>query len=406
MHKPELLAPAGNFEKLKIALHYGADAVYASTPSFSMRTREISFTYKTLKSAIEYTHKLNKKIYITLNTYPHASEIKKWQTHARKIINLKPDALIVADIGLIKYIQSISSIPIHLSTQANTTNQLSAKFWFDQGIKRVVLAREMNLKDIKLISKIKGLKIESFVHGAMCMAYSGRCQISNYLIGRDPNKGECIQPCRFKYKLYGVEEGMRKNEIFPVLENESGTFLFNSKDLCMIENIADLIKAGISAFKIEGRMKSTYYVGSVVRLYREAIDLYCKNPEEFKNSITYFTSEMQKINNRGYTTGFYFNKPDQNTNNYETSKEVSTFGYVGIVESYDKINKIAKILVKNYLPVGSMLEILTPNKIVIHKLDKIKIGKKFVNVVHANSVIEIETSENIPVNSLIRTQNL
>lgn len=406
MKKPQLVAPAGDMDKLKTALFYGADAVYASTADFSMRSREIKFDFKTLAEAINYTHQLSKNIYITLNTFPHAQEIKSWQKHAQKIIDLAPDALIVADLGLIKYLQSITDIPIHLSTQANTVNHLTANFWKKQRIKRIVLARELNIRDIKLISQKTKLYLEVFVHGAMCMSYSGRCQISNYLVGRDPNKGQCIQVCRFKYQLYGVKEETRQEEIFPIYEDGLGTYLFNSRDLCMIEYIPQLIKAGISAFKIEGRTKSAYYVGSVVRIYRQAIDNFFANPQIYKKNLPYYQKEMQKINNRGYTTGFYFSQPDQNTNNYQSSKETSAYNYIAQVVSYDPKRKIAFLKVKNYLPVASILEFLLPNEIIKYKLTQIIYKNKTVSAAHANYLIHIKIDKNLPVGCLVRTKYL
>lgn len=406
MKKPQLVAPAGDWEKLKTAFFYGADAVYASTADFSLRSREIKFDLKTLQKAIDYTHKLNKGIYITLNTFPHAQEIKSWQKYAQKIIRLQPDALIVADIGLIKYLQSITDIPIHLSTQANTVNHLTANFWKKQGIKRIVLARELNIRDIKLISQKTKLYLEVFVHGAMCMSYSGRCQISNYLVGRDPNKGQCIQACRFKYQLYGVKEETRQEEIFPIYEDDLGTYLFNSRDLCMIEYIPQLIKAGISAFKIEGRTKSAYYVGSVTKLYRQAIDEYWQSHQKYKDNLPYYQKEMQKINNRGYTTGFYFSKPNQHTNNYLSSKETSAYNYIARVVSYNPKRKIAFLEVKNYLPAASILEFLLPNEIIKYKLTQIIYKNKTVSAAHANYLINISIDKNLPAGCLVRTKYL
>lgn len=406
MKKPQLVAPAGDWEKLKTAFFYGADAVYASTADFSLRTREIKFDLKTLRKAIDYTHKLGKCIYITLNTFPHAQEIRLWQKYAQKIIHLQPDALIVADIGLIKYLQSSTNIPIHLSTQANTVNHLTANFWKKQGIKRIVLARELNIRDIKLISQKTKVALEVFVHGAMCMSYSGRCQISNYLVGRDPNKGQCIQACRFKYKFYTIKEEMRPKEFFPLYEDDQGTYLFNSRDLCMIEYIPKLIKAGISAFKIEGRTKSAYYVGSVVRIYRQAIDNFFANPQIYKKNLPYYRGEMQKINNRGYTTGFYFSKPNQHTNNYQSSKETSAYNYIARVVSYDPKRKIAFLEVKNYLPTASILEFLLPNEIIKHKLNQIIYKNKTVSAAHANYLINISIDKNLPAGCLVRTKYL
>lgn len=405
MKKPELVAPAGDLEKLKTALLYGADAVYASTPQFSMRTREIGFDYKTLHEGVKYTHNLGKKIYFTLNIYPYAREINDLKKHINKLVKMKPDALIVADIGVIDYLRQITKIPIHLSTQANTTNYLAANFYEKLGLKRLVLARELNLKDIKLIHKNCQIPLEVFVHGAMCMSYSGRCQISNYFIGRDPNKGQCIQPCRYKYKLYGIEEEKRKGEIFPIYEDDFGTHLFNSRDLCMIEYIPELINAGVSAFKIEGRMKGSFYVGSVVRSYRQAIDLFFQNPQKYQLQKKKFFCELTKTSNRGFTTGFYLQKPDKDTNNYLSAKETSDYSFVGVVKDYDSNTNEATIEVRNFLPSGSILEILTLNKIIKHKLSEIIYKGKKIPTAHANYFIKINISDHLKPGFLIRIKN-
>lgn len=419
--KPELIAPAGDLQKLKIAFLYGADAVYASTPKFSMRTREIGFTEKSLKKGIAYAHSLGKKIYLTLNTFPHSSEIEKLKTHARKTIALKPDAIIVADPGVLSYLKTITSIPIHLSTQANTTNYLSANFWQRQGVERIVLARELNIKDIELISKYcssvertknfkllgkssknKTIGLETFVHGAMCMAYSGRCQISNYMLGRDPNKGACAQPCRFKYKLYELEEEMREGEKYPVYEDENGTYLLNSKDLCMIEHIPELIDANIGSFKIEGRLKSIYYVAMVTRAYRQAIDLYFDNKNKYLKEKDSFVEELKKVSNRGFTTGFYFGKPNTETNNYETSRAKSDWGFIGLVKKYDNKRKVAKVEVKNHLPINSELEIVTPTNIYEYELKEMyKDGEK-IDCAHADYIVEMPLDQLVPEDSFLR----
>ncbi|EKD56606.1 MAG: hypothetical protein ACD_58C00134G0001 [uncultured bacterium] len=403
-YKPELLAPAGDMEKLKLAFMYGADAVYASTADFAMRTREIGFDYNSLKEGINYTHSINKKIYITVNTFPHSSEIPNFIKHAKKLITLSPDAFIVADPGLVKYFIDNCNIPVHLSTQANITNYLASNFWQDQGVKRIVLARELNLKDIKLITQKTKIPIETFVHGAMCMAYSGRCQISNYLTGRDPNRGKCVQACRFKYKVFGLKEELRPNDNYEILEDDTGSYLFNSKDLCMINHIPELINAGVTSFKIEGRLKGIYYVTTVTRLYRQAIDLYFANPKKYLASKKYFSNEILKTSNRGYTTGFYFNKPDPSTNNYLTQKETSSYSFVGQVIYQDLKNKTISVLVKNQLKLGSILEIITPNKIIKHKLTKMEHKNKPASIVHAGYEITFKLTKKIPILSLIRTK--
>ncbi|MCL5795254.1 MAG: U32 family peptidase [Patescibacteria group bacterium] len=403
--KPELIAPAGDLVRLKQAFLFGADAVYASTPNFSMRTREIGFDYQSLKFGINYAHKLGKKVYLTVNTYPHSSEIKDFIKHAQKIIKLKPDALIIADPGVLQYFRENSTIPLHLSTQANTTNYLTANFWQKYGVKRIVLARELSLVDIKSISKkCPKLKLEAFVHGAMCMAYSGRCQISNYFTGRDPNKGECIQACRFKYKLFALEEEMRPGERFPIYEDSNGTYLLNSRDLCMIDHLPELIDAGVSSFKIEGRLKGIYYLSIITRAYRQAIDLFCKSPKQYHKSKKVFLSEILKTSSRGFTTGFYFGKPDKSTNNYRSQRESGEYCFVGQIIKFNRKTKIAEAMAANRLRVGSIVEIVTPQKIYKIKLTKIIHKKKSVKVVHANYLFSFKSINNLPIGSLLRTK--
>lgn len=413
MTKPELISPAGDLEKLKIAFKYGADAVYASTPSFSMRTREIGFDNETLRQGIKYAHSIGKKVYLTINTFPHSSEITKITKHIDKTIKLNPDAIIAADPGVVAHIRSKTDIPIHLSTQANTTNYLSAGFWQKQGVKRIILARELNIKDIEMISNncvnirhsnnlpsIPGLELESFVHGAMCMAYSGRCQISNYFSGRDPNKGACVQACRFKYRLYDVKEEMRPGEKFQIYEDKNGSYIFNSKDLNMIGHIPELIKAGISSFKIEGRLKSTYYLAVVTRAYRQAIDQYFENKSVYRKNINKYQIELNKISNRGYTTGFYFEKPDSTVNNYKTSRAKSTWDVVGVVEKYS--NNIANIKVKNNINVGDNVELLTPDKIYKFTVEKLTANKNNISIAHPNQIIEIPDLPSVSTYSFLR----
>ena len=438
IEKPELISPAGDLEKLKIAFLYGADAVYASTPRFSMRTREVGFTQKSLKEGIDYAHSIGKKVYLTINVFPHSSEIEALKKHILESAKLNPDAFIVADPGVLEFVRANTEIPIHLSTQANTTNQLSANFWAKQGVERIVLARELSLKDIMIISnhikhvssqtrsgihaldsRLRGndktecgndktecgndkTELEAFVHGAMCMAYSGRCQISNYLTKRDPNKGVCIQACRFKYKMYGLEEEFRPGEIFPIYEDESGTHLLNSKDLCMIDHIPELIEAGISSFKIEGRLKSIYYVGIITRAYRKAIDLYFDDPIKYQKERKKLLLEVTKTSNRGFTTGFFLNKPDKDTNNYKTSRAKADWGFVGIVKSYDKARKVAVIEAKNYLSKGSQIEVVTPDRIIKCKITSMVREGKEIDVVHAGYVFEMPIGTEVPENSFVR----
>lgn len=398
--KPELIAPAGDLQKLKIAFQYGADAVYASTPKFSMRTREIGFNYDSLKEGITYTHELGKKIYLTVNVFPHSTQIDEFKEHCQMVASLKPDGIIVADPGAIAYLKEITEIPLHLSTQANTVNYLDVNFWAKIGLSRVVLARELSLEDIKLITEKGGLPVECFVHGAMCMAYSGRCQISNYMLGRDPNQGECAQPCRYKYKFGTVKEEMRETEDYPVYEDDNGFYIFNSKDLCMIEYIPELISAGISSFKLEGRLKSIYYLGCVVKAYREAIDLYFEDTYKYNERKISLLDDVKKLAHRGYTTGFYFQKPNTETNNYLTSKAQAHWGFIGIVT--ESTANTAKITVKNRLVLGDKIEIVTPNQILDYKLSEM-LGKDGpLEEAHAGYQIEIKTPSELPINSFLR----
>lgn len=397
--KPELLAPAGNLDILKIAFLYGADAVYCGTPAFAMRAR-VGFNLKTLKEGIDFAHSLHKKVYLTLNAFPHSLEIKALKEHVKLLADLKPDAFIIADPGVIDFVKNNFNIPIHLSTQANTTNQLSAEFWQKQGVERIVLARELSLKEIKKIHDTVEIEIEAFVHGAMCMAYSGRCQISNYLTGRDPNRGQCIQACRFQYKMYALEEDQRKGELFPIYEDEEGTHILNSKDLCMIEYIPELIDAGVTSFKIEGRLKSEYYVATVVRAYRQAIDSFFDNATiEQSNNLM---NEISKTANRGLTTGFYFTKPDSETNNYATSKAKSEWGYIGRVIKYNKKTKILTFECKNHLLLNSTLEIITPTETYPYKLTSMTIKNEPAEVAHANNIVAIPFDIEVIKDSLIR----
>jgi len=404
MKKPELLAPAGNLDILKIAFLYGADAVYCGTPDFAMRAR-VGFDLESLKEGIEYAHSIGKRVYVTLNAFPHSDEIAPLIKHIPNIIALNPDALIIADPGIVSYVhKKYPKIPIHLSTQANTTNYLSATFWKDQGVERIVLARELNLSDIKMIHTKSKVAIECFIHGAMCMAYSGRCQISNYLTKRDPNKGKCVHACRFKYKMYGLEEEFRPGEIFPLYEDNEGTHLLNSKDLCMIEHLPELIEAGVTSLKIEGRLKTEYYVATTINAYRRAIDQLFENKSAYQKDRRKYKDEVKKASNREFTTGFYFDKPDKNTNNYKSSRALSTWGYIGRVIGFNEEKKRLIFEAKNHLPVNSVLEILTPTEILKATAKSLYKNGEKVEVAHAGNIIEIPFRKkiSIPVDSLVR----
>ncbi|WPC40774.1 U32 family peptidase [Clostridium sp. JS66] len=354
MKKPELLAPAGNLEKLKTAINFGADAVYLGGSKLNLRAFADNFTDEELKEALEYAHERGKRVFVTINVFPHNEDLIGLEEYLKKLYELKVDAILVSDPGIIMTArETVPDLELHLSTQANNVNWKSAQFWHKQGVKRIVLARELSLTEIKEIrNKLpEDCEIEAFVHGSMCMSYSGRCVISNYMTGRDSNRGQCAQPCRYKYYLM---EEKRPNEYFPILEDERGTYILNSKDLCMIEYIPELAQAGINSFKIEGRMKSPYYVASIVKAYRQAIDAYFENPKEYKFQKKWM-DDLTKASHRVYYTGFYFG--DANKQAQESSNYIREYDIVGIVRDYDKSTGVATVEQRNRVFEGDTVEI-------------------------------------------------
>lgn len=359
MKKPELLAPAGNLEKLKLALLYGADAVFMAGKSFGLRAFSDNFTEDELKEGIDFAHNLQKKAYVTVNIFPHNDDLPALPDYIRFLSDCHVDAVIIADVGVYRIIREVApDLPIHISTQANNTNWSSVLFWQELGASRVVMARELSLADIKMIRSRVSLELEAFVHGAMCISYSGRCLMSNYFTGRDANRGQCAQPCRWKYNL--VEE-KRPGEYYPVMEDERGTYIFNSKDLCLLPSIPELISSGLDSFKVEGRMKSIHYAATVIKVYREAIDAYLKDPCSYSVKEEWL-EELQKISHRAYTTGFYFNKTTQDDQIYGSSSYEQTFDFIGLVKSYDDRTQIAVIEQRNNIKIGQKIEIMQPGK--------------------------------------------
>ncbi|HZK12285.1 MAG TPA: peptidase U32 family protein, partial [Atribacterota bacterium] len=346
MKRPELLAPAGNLEKLKIAIIYGADAVYLGGENFGLRAGAKNFNLEQLTEGIKFAHDRGKRIYLTLNIIPHNEDLVGLPEYVVKLKELGLDAVIISDPGILKIVKNIiPEMEIHLSTQANTTNYAAVNFWYEQGIRRVILARELSLEEIEeiIIKSPPDMKIETFVHGAMCISYSGRCLLSNYMVTRDANRGDCAHSCRWRYYLL---EETRPGEYFPVYEDKKGTYIFNSKDLCMIEHLPSLIKAGISAFKIEGRMKSSYYVATVVKAYRDLIDSYLLKPDEYFYDEKWL-DEIKKVSYRYFTTGFYFTKPGGEEQRYDSSAYIQTYNFAGLILDYDTENQIAIIEQKN-----------------------------------------------------------
>jgi len=350
---PELLAPAGNFEKLKMAVHYGADAVYLGGEEFSLRNLADNFSLEGLDEAVSYAHARGVKAYLTTNIFPGNDDLDGMMLYLEKIRDIPFDAYIVADPGVLDMVREISpGRVIHLSTQANTTNWRSASFWQRQGVARVNLAREMTLADIRGFKEHVAMEAEVFVHGAMCISYSGRCLLSSVMTGRDANRGECAHPCRWGYAL--VEE-QRPGSYFPVLENDRGTFIFNSKDLCLLEYLPDLARAGVDSLKIEGRMKGINYVASVIRVYREALDRYREAPESFIVKQEWL-DELKKISHRGYTSGFLFGPPGQEDHEYQTGY-LRSHEFVGVVIEVAEDGSII-IEVRNRITADDELEFI------------------------------------------------
>lgn len=359
MNKVELLAPAGNLEKLKMAVLYGADAVYIGGEEYGLRASADNFSPEDMKSGIEFAHKRGKKVYLTMNIFPHNSDLTEMPEYVKQVSGLGVDAIILSDPGVYSIVREIDpAMEIHISTQANNTNWRSVKFWYEHGVKRVILARELSLREISEIHEklTDGPQLEIFVHGAMCISYSGRCLLSNYMAGRDSNRGLCAHPCRWKYYLM---EEKRPGEYMPVFENERGTFIYNSKDLCMIEHIPEILATGVTSLKIEGRMKSSYYVATVVKAYREAIDSYLANPQAYRFDLQW-TEELSKASHREYTTGFYFDKPTGKEQIYHTSSYIREYDFVGMVTSYDKNTGIAVVEQRNRMYNGEEIEVVRP----------------------------------------------
>lgn len=356
MKKVELLAPAGSLQKLKTAIDFGADAVYVGGSRLNLRAFADNFNFEELKEGVEYAHERNAKVYLVLNSIPRNYDLNGLDVYVKTCESIGVDGVIVADPGIISIVKKNTNLDIHLSTQANALNYETARFWYDYGLKRIILARELKLREIEEFTKKlpEDCEIEVFVHGAMCMAYSGRCLISNYMTSRDSNKGACSQACRYKYYL--VEE-KRPDEYFPVFEDESGTYIMNSKDLCMVEHIDDIIKSGVVSVKIEGRMKSPFYVAMVVKMYREAIDKYYEDPDNFKVDPNWIKN-LSKVSHRRYSTGFFYGKNGEES--YESASYVREYDIVGIVKSYDKETKIATIEQRNRVFEGDKVEVIRP----------------------------------------------
>ena len=360
MKKPELLIPASSLEVLKTAVMFGADAVYIGGDAFGLRAKAKNFSPEEMKEGIEFAHAHGVKVHVTVNILAHNYDLDGVEKYLYELKDLKPDALIIADPGIFMKARRICpEIDIHVSTQANNTNYETYNFWHDLGAKRVVAARELSLNEIKEItSKIPDdLEMECFIHGAMCISYSGRCLLSNYFTGRDTNKGACTHPCRWKY---AVVEEKRPGEYLPVYENDRGTYIFNSKDLCMIEHIPELVDAGVDSCKIEGRMKTALYVATVARTYRKAIDDYFESEEKYRANMPWYLDQISRCTYRQFTTGFYFGKPSEEAQIYDNNTYVNEYIYLGIVDELDN-RGYAKFEQRNKFSVGDVIEIMKPD---------------------------------------------
>ena len=389
MRKPELLVPASSLEVLKIATVFGADAVYIGGEAFGLRAKARNFSKEEMAQGIAFAHEHGVKVYVTVNILAHNYDLAGVREYLKELKELKPDALIIADPGIFTYAKEICpEIERHISTQANNTNYETYRFWYKLGAKRVVTARELSLEEIRQIRANipDDMEIETFIHGAMCISYSGRCLLSNFLVGRDANQGSCTHPCRWKYSI--VEES-RPGEYMPVYENERGTYIFNSKDLCMIEHIDDILTSGIDSLKIEGRMKTALYVATVARTYRKAIDDCKESVEKYRANMDYYKEEIAKCTYRQFTTGFYFGKTDETSQIYDSNTYIKNCTYIGIVQGHND-KGYALLEQKNKFSVGETIEVMIPdgtNKEVIVKAIEDEDGRSMESAPHPKQMI-------------------
>lgn len=422
-NKPELLMPAGDLEKAKFAIAYGADAVYAGVPTFALRSKENKVNFDNLKELINYIHNQNKKIYLTINIYAHNSKLQPLQNTIQQMIDLKPDAFIVSDPGIIHLIGDLCTkhkIPINLSTQANTTNWASVKFWKRNGVSRVILARELTLKEIKEIKEqVPDIELESFIHGSMCMSYSGRCLLSNFMTGRDANQGTCAQNCRWQYKIleedrdlglvdslqeikrtviepgknYFIEEKLRPGEFNPIEEDEFGTYIMSSRDLCTVDFLKEIILAGVDSLKVEGRNKSQYYAAIVAKVYRKAIENIYSGKEV---DLEWSMNELHSTGNRGFIPGFFFGDLSHNSTRYESNHFMQSHTFIGTMKTICEQETESSITldIKNRLDINDEIELITPSqelKIIINEMTNQE-GEK-IEVIHPGqglAIIKIE----------------
>ena len=406
MRPVELLIPASSLEVLKIAVIYGADAVYIGGEVFGLRAKAKNFSMEDMAEGIQFAHEHGVKVYVTANILAHNGDLEGVREYFTQLKEIKPDALIISDPGIYTIAKEICpEIERHISTQANNTNYGTYQFWWNQGAKRVVTARELSLNEIAEIRKNipDEMEIETFVHGAMCISYSGRCLLSNYFTGRDANQGACTHPCRWKY---AVVEEKRPGEYLPVYENERGTYIFNSKDLCMIEHIPELIEAGIDSFKIEGRMKTALYVATVARTYRKAIDDYLTSPEKYKENMDWYLEHISNCTYRQFTTGFFFGKPSEESQIYDNNTYIKEYTYIGLVGERNE-EGLYQIEQRNKFSVGEQIEVMKPdgrNIPVTVKRIVDEDGNEMESAPHPKQVLYIDLGQELEMYDILRRQ--
>jgi putative protease len=400
IQKPELLAPAGNMEKLHMALLYGADAVYLGGKMFGLRAFASNFSLAEMDEAVAFAHSLHKKVYVTVNIFAHNEDINNLPDYLRNLQAIGVDALLISDFGVWSVAREIiPEMPLHVSTQANTTNWAAVKAWENLGASRVVLARELSFTEMKEIGNKTEVELEAFVHGAMCISYSGRCWLSSYLTGRDGNRGACAQVCRWEFSL---TEKNRPGEVYDVAGDDQGTYIMNSKDLCLLPYLPQLMEAGICSFKIEGRMKSAHYAASVVSVYRRAIDACWRDPQHYTVKQEWL-DELEKVSHRPYTTGFALGKPDATAQVYTTSSYLQTHEFVGLVRDWD--NGRLTVEQRNHMKEGETLEVFCPDgslRTLVLKEMRNQDGEPIVAAQHPQMVFTCQAAESIPESAILR----